>query len=101
MGTDLVIGKSQQVSKVCVVESLLSSFKLVPAVSVIHTQLGVAERLQHTRPQKLHHRIYIKAFNYGRPLTHLPTHVILAMACGSNIHTQKNRSVRVCLILLE
>ena len=29
MGTDLVIGKSQQVSKVCVVESLLSSFKLV------------------------------------------------------------------------
>ena len=30
MGTDLVIGEIQQVSKVCVVEGLLSSFKLVP-----------------------------------------------------------------------
>ena len=39
------------------------------------------------RPQKLHHRIYIKAFNYGRPLNHLLTHVSLVrVACGSNIH---------------
>ena len=30
MGTDPVIGELQQVSKVCVVEGLLSSFKLVP-----------------------------------------------------------------------
>ena len=30
MGTDLVIGESKQVSKVCVAEGLLSSFKLVP-----------------------------------------------------------------------
>ena len=30
MGTDLVIGESQQVSKVCVVEGLLSRFKLIP-----------------------------------------------------------------------
>ena len=29
------------------------------------------------RPQKLHHRMHIKAFNYGRPLNHLLTHVIL------------------------
>ena len=30
MGTDPVIGELQQVSKVCVVEGLLSSFTLVP-----------------------------------------------------------------------
>ena len=36
MGTDLVIGESQQVSKVCVVEGLLSSSNWF--LSVIHTQ---------------------------------------------------------------
>ena len=41
-----------------------------------HSLSGVAERLQHTS-------LY---FNYGRPLIHLLTQVILVrVACGSNI----------------
>ena len=38
MGTDPVIGELQQVSKACVVEGLLSSFKLVPECPAIRTQ---------------------------------------------------------------
>ena len=47
MGTDLVIGESQQVSKVYVVEGLLSSSNWF--LSVMHTQKIRSVRVIHTR----------------------------------------------------
>ena len=58
-----------------------------PTITPISIRQASAPITLHATPTKAAPS-HIKAFNYGRPLTHLPRHVILVrVACGSNIQT--------------